>query len=606
MIVPDSQIVAARRAESSYGVPPRAMGLLSAVALLSLLARHGFALGTNADVWFQILNGFLGLTFALELMLAVVRRGRPADVLRHRVVEYVALFVIGGMISLCGLLPEHALRPVLDFLHQPSPIHLTFGLVQLFLVSAVSIQLLRLPQRILVRGVRAELVLAGSFGVLIVVGTLLLVLPRASANPASPLSLMDALFTATSAACVTGLSVRDLGTEFSMFGQMLVLGLFQIGGLGIITFVALISVFSARSLPVPQLIAYRQIVNAPNLSEVKKRIVGIVILTLLIECCGAAAFYLALDAPSDSFEKARWSVFHAVSAFCNAGFSLHSTGFERFSSHVSINVITMTLIILGGLGFLVIPDLIQAARRLLARRLLKRRLGLRKAGPAPRLSIQSKLSLVLTAWLIVVGAAGFWILEAGDMLAGKTFLQSAMISMFQSVTTRTAGFNTVPIGDLQQPTLVLMTMLMVIGASPVSTGGGIKTVTFAILLLALRSMITGVERVEVWGRTLPIRTLLAALSMFVIYMMSVVASLFLLLSFDPHLPIRDALFEVISALSTVGLSTGITADLSAASKLVLCADMIIGRIGPISLVLSVFAARERFDYAFPEEEVVVG
>jgi trk system potassium uptake protein len=200
----------------------------------------------------------------------------------------------------------------------------------------------------------------------------------------------------------------------------------------------------------------------------------------------------------------------------------------------------------------------------------------------------------------------FWVLEYNHMLSGRPVSESFLIAAFQSVTPRTAGFNTVATGELQGATLFFLMMLMVIGANPVSTGGGIKTVSFAILLLALRAMVTRRERVEAFGRTVPVKTLFAALSVFVLYVISAALGIFLLSLFDPQLEMQDRAFEVISALSTVGLSTGITAELSAASKLVLCVAMFVGRVGPISLVLSVFHSGRTSTYEYPEEEVVVG
>jgi trk system potassium uptake protein len=213
---------------------------------------------------------------------------------------------------------------------------------------------------------------------------------------------------------------------------------------------------------------------------------------------------------------------------------------------------------------------------------------------------------VATGVLLVTGFIGFWALEHNHILAGHAAGESFLIAAFQSVTARTAGFNTVAIEQLQGATLVFLMMLMVIGANPVSTGGGIKTVSFGILLLALRAMVTRRDKVEAFGRTIPVRTLFAALSVFVLYVIALGVGVFLLALFDPQFTLRQQVFEVISALSTVGLSTGITAELSAPSKIVLCLAMFIGRVGPISLVLSIFQSRRMVTYEFPEEEVVVG
>ncbi|MCI0746838.1 MAG: hypothetical protein L0Y58_15660, partial [Verrucomicrobia subdivision 3 bacterium] len=484
---------------------------------------------------------------------------------------------------------------------------LTLNLVKLFLLSSVCIQLLRAIERLFGKGVRPELILAGSFAMLILIGTSLLLLPNCSARPEAPISALDALFTATSAVCVTGLVVRDTGTDFSTFGQMIILALFQVGGLGIITFVGFLSIFSTRALPVPQMVAFRQIVNAPRFSDVNRQILGILLATAVIELIGVVLIYQFLPREGDPLARIKWSLFHVVSAFCNAGFALQSDSLVPFQANMGLMFTFMALIVLGGLGFLVIPELLGYR---FTRRPLFRRIGLFRrlhAGQAPeRLSVQTRLSLQVTFILLVTGLIMFWALEFNHILRDRTVTESFLIAAFQSVTPRTAGFNTVPIEQLQDATLIFLMILMAIGASPVSMGGGIKTVSFGILLLALRAFVMRRERVEVFGRTLTVKILFAALSVFVLYVISASLGIFLLALFDRHLTLQDQAFELISALSTVGLSTGITAQLSWSSKLVLCVAMFIGRVGPISLVLTVFQSGRTLTYDLPEEEVVVG
>lgn len=210
-------------------------------------------------------------------------------------------------------------------------------------------------------GVRPEVVLAGSFAALILVGTLLLLLPTAGGSATAPITPMDALFTSTSAVCVTGLGVRDTGTAFSDFGQLIILALFQIGGLGIVTFVAFISVFSAKTLPVPQMVAFRRVISASETDDLKKRIAGILMLTAIIEGAGALSLYTFAAPGGDSLQRLKWSVFHSVSAFCNAGFALQPDNLEFGWNNPGLNFTVVVLIVLGGLGFLVLPELIALA-----------------------------------------------------------------------------------------------------------------------------------------------------------------------------------------------------------------------------------------------------
>ena len=581
---------------------------LGAVAVGSLIFQHGFEFLRRFSVLFTWLDLLLALGFAGLLVGHFLTAQNLRDAIHERRFELVLAGMCAALLALTPALPDKLLADVFPGLLYRSAFDKFLGVVQLFLLGNICIQLLRVIQRIFVAGVRAELVLAGSFAALVLVGTLLLLLPAASENPSMPLRPMDAFFTSVSASCVTGLSVRDTGTAFSNFGQLIILGLIQVGGLGIVTFVAFISVFSAKTLPVPQMVAFRRMISASHMDDLKTRLAGILLLTALIEGAGALSLYIFATTEGDALERLKWSVFHSVSAFCNAGFALQSNNLESLWNNPGVNLTIIVLIVLGGLGFLVLPELIGLAGAGL--RLLPQLLHSKSRRFAPhlprRLSVQSRISLIVTVGLITIGTIGFRWTESGSILRGLGGGDTFLVSFFQSVTTRTAGFNTVPMGDLQQATLILLITLMVIGGSPVSTAGGIKTVTLGILVLALRSLILQREKVEAFGRTLAGRAFFTALNVFVLYVVTASAGMFLLSYFDPHVPFRDISFETISALSTVGLSTGITAGLSTSSKLVLCAAMFIGRVGPIALVFSVFESRGHVDYEFPEEDVVVG
>jgi len=579
------------------------IGILSVVALL---VEHGFAVDPAAMTWIRRLEAALAGAYLLDRVVMLIHVPERASVVRHRLFEFgvLALFAVptfallfksAGALEWARLFGQDSLQE--------------FGaqLVKLFLLANVLVQILRVQQRLLARVSRPEWILAGSFALLILAGTLLLLLPRASADSEHPIRFLDAFFTATSASCVTGLAVRDVGTALSPFGQGILLVLFQVGGLGIMTFVAFLAVTSAESLPVPQMHVFRQVVGARSYAALRGQLWAIVGFTVLVEAAGAACLYACLPADQDRFDKLGWSMFHAVSAFCNAGFALSADSLTSFQGHAGAMLTFMGLIVLGGLGFLVVTDLLglQVSRLPLIRRVAWVRRHNQRV-PVYRIPLQTKLSTVITGILIVGGTIGFWALEASHGLAEKPLLTQFWISAFQSVTARTAGFNTVPVDQLHPATLLLLMGLMVVGACPVSTGGGIKTVTFAVLLVALRALITGRDRVEIRGRTLPHKVLLAALTVVVLYVSAASLGLFGLALFDPEVPFRSQMFEVVSALSTVGLSTGITPKLSAGSQCVLCLLMFVGRVGTISLVLSVVRVQRPARYQFPEEDLVVG
>lgn len=588
------------------GLPTPLIVAAGLTAFGALLVEHGCHLPPNSVLLLHALDLLAAACYAADRVALFLRNRDWRAVLRGRFSELAVLAALVGLAAGLGLWPE-VTGGLVHFLHENTTRALLVDVVQLFLLGNLLIHLLRLQQYILARGLRPEMILIGSFAMIILAGTLFLLLPRASAKPDQPIGVMDALFTSTSACCVTGLVVRDTGTDFTILGQGIILALCQVGGLGIMAFVAFLAVASTRSLPVAHLLAFKHLVSARNLAGLRRQVLLIVVGTLVLEGIGAACLYTFLPEEGDSLARLRWSVFHAVSAFCNAGFGLEPDSLEQWRADGRVLTVVMVLIMLGGFGFLVIADLfsVRVTRWSLLRRIPWCRRH-NQITAVRHLPVQTRLSLIVTGILLVVGFAGFWVLEHGQLLKGQPWATQGWIAAFQSVTPRTAGFNTVPIGDLQPATLILLMALMVVGACPVSTGGGVKTVTFGVLALTLRALVRGRRRVEVFGRALPQPVVYAALSVFILYISAAALGIFGLACCDPEVPLRDLAFELISALSTVGLSTGITAELSTGSKSILCAAMFIGRVGPLSLVMSVLQSVPRALYEFPEEELLVG
>ena len=562
-------------------------------------------IGVNAVFLVHILEACLVGCYAADVALVFHQTRKWVPFFRERRFE-VFLLLFFSSLALILSLSSRSQAAISGWLEQ-DPRDIGIHLLEIYLLVNVLLQLLRLHRHLLFRSARPEWILAGSFAILILAGTLLLILPRSSADPENPLSLMEAFFTATSASCVTGLTIRDTGTAFSLLGQTVLLALIQCGGLGIMTFVAFLAVTSSESLPVPHMLAFRRLVGARTPATLKRQVLAIILFTLLVEVLGAVSLFVCLPTQQGGLARAGWSFFHSVSAFCNAGFALSPSSLVPYQDDAGVLLTLALLIILGGLGFLVVTDLLglQISRLPLVRGLpWVRRYNQRV--PVYRLPLQTRLSVMMTGVLIVAGMAGFWLLEAGQVLDAKPFSMQFLNSFFQSVTTRTAGFNSIQIGDLNTATLLLMMLLMFVGASPVSTGGGIKTVTLAVVLVAFRALIKGRDHVELFGRTLPNKVLLASMGVVLLYFVVAGLGVFGLVLCDPHLSFRSELFEVVSALSTVGLSTGITAELSTGSKLILCALMFIGRVGPIALVLAVVRTASPARYRFPEEDLVVG
>ena len=586
------------------------MACVALAALTTLVLEYGFLLDVRSVDFIEHIDYVLAAIFGLDLGLILMRSPGRLQALRTRWHEFALLALFGlGILAVSTLGTEENLAGVLAFAHLRSIAKLLLALVQVFLLVNITLRALRAQEKYISSKIPAEYLLVVSFAGLVLLGTALLWLPGARAAGAEPINLADAFFTATSASCVTGLAVRDTGADFSLLGQLVILVLFQIGGFGIITFVAFGSMLATKRFSVPQTVALRDLNSSPTLTEARRFIGHVILWMLLIEGMGALALFVFLPGQGATpLEQGFWSVFHSVSAFCNAGFSLQGDSLVSLRGAIGVNLIVMLLIVVGSLGMPVTRELV--AHRITRAPFFRRFeffQRMHEGRAHRRMSMQTRISLWMTGILLLLGFLGFWLLESGGVLDDQNAGQAALSSAFQSVTTRTAGFNTVDLSQISDATLMLMVSLMAIGAGPVSTGGGIKTVTFAVLLISLRATVRGRPTVEFMGRNLPRTLVRGAQSVFVLYVLSAGSLVFVLSLTDPSIALRDRLFESISALSTVGLSTGVTTEFGSAGRLALCVAMFVGRVGPLALVLSVFRSRATSgDYQYPEEELVVG
>ena len=432
-----------------------------------------------------------------------------------------------------------------------------------------------------------------SFACAIVLGTIALSLPVAMEGP-DRLPLIDSLFTATSATCVTGLTVRDTAGCFSPFGEMVILLLVQAGGLGIMTFSMLFAVMLGRKIGLTQSDLIQSTLDGRGVIGFKKLLLYIIAIAAAIESAGALLLFFRFRAVMGRpFWETVWNaIFHAISAFCNAGFSTFSNSLMSFGADPYINLTMMGLVFLGGIGFVVIMDV----------------LGLfYKKGPLKTLSLQSKLALLISLILVLAGAAMLWFFEKDHLMRAMTWPERIWGSLFQSVATRTAGFNTLPIREFTTPSLMAMIFLMFIGASPGSTGGGIKTCTFAVIGLAVYSMFMKRRRVKAFNRSIPQRVIRESLVIFFLALCWIFAATMVLAYIEgKNGTFTKSLFEIVSAFGTVGLSTGITGELSPASKMVVIITMFMGRVGPLTMALAVAFKERRDEYTLPEENVMVG
>lgn len=445
-----------------------------------------------------------------------------------------------------------------------------------------------------------------SFLSIIVIGVVLLMLPNATY---SGITIIDAMFTSTSAVCVTGLIVVDTGSFFSQFGQIIILMLIQAGGIGIMTFTSYFSYFFKGVSSYQNQLVLSQVTNTEKIAEVFAIMRKIILITFSIEGLGALFIFQSIDSTVIPFLNQRvfFSIFHSISGFCNAGFStLQNSLYEGpYQFNYPMHLIIASLIILGGLGFPIVFNLlkfIKAKFVFFLRGFSKKK----EQQYTPRLiNINTRIVLITTLVLIVGGSLLFYVFEYNKTLSEHNFGGKIVTAFFGAVTTRTAGFNTVDTVVLSIPTVLIVMFLMWVGASPGSTGGGIKTSSLAIALLNIVSVARGKSRLEVYNREISPTTVSKAFALIVLSILVISIATFSISVFEPDKSLLNILFECVSAYSTVGLSRGITAELSIASKLVLIFTMFLGRVSTLTMLIAIIKKGPPEIYRFPSESILI-
>lgn len=433
-------------------------------------------------------------------------------------------------------------------------------------------------------------VLVLGFAAVIFTGAILLSLPIATKSGKS-VGFLNALFTATSAVCVTGLVVVDTYTTYSLFGQLVIMLLIQTGGLGFMTMATLIFFLLGKRITLRERLVIQEALNQMHISGVVKLAKYVIITAVFFELCGAALLSLRFIKIYGFLKGIYYGIFHAVSAFNNAGFDLigNFRSFMPFVEDPLINIVVMCLIIIGGLGFSVIHEILTIRNFY-------------------RLSLHSKVVITMTMILLLTGFIVFFLLEytnpktLGPLSLRGKFLAAA----FQSVTPRTAGFNTISLSDMTLPAKLFTIFLMFIGASPGSTGGGVKTSTFFIVVLLIYTVVMNKEEVEVYSRRIPIENVYRAIVIVVISLLLVLTVTFLLTITEKGQDLLTIMYEATSAFGTVGLSLGLTHKLSNSGKVLIIILMFCGRVGPLTIAMALASSKKSALYKFPEDRILVG
>lgn len=569
--------------------------LLSLVGVIVLISDFGYNQSNAAQ---EIINGY----YFIVLILGIIATALRYVIQNKGTHSKVFIFDIASLLLIIYIVLIH-------FFSQKAHSQLTFLYNDNWVKFAILLTFIRefAEQKLNYKRTLlnpAQLFIASFLGI-IFFGTFLLQLPNATYTE---ISMLDALFTATSAVCVTGLIVVDTGSFFTQFGQIIILLLIQVGGIGILTFASYFSYFFKGGSNYENQLVLSDLTNSQKLGDVFSTLKRILIITFSIEIIGGLLIYTSLDSillPT-FFERAFFSVFHAVSAFCNAGFStlpnsLYESGF-RFNYALQSYIIL--LLVIGGLGFPIVVNILKYSKYWIINNFYFFSKNKKQHKPWV-LSINSRITLITTFSLTIIGTILFYISEYSNTLAAHTGLGKVVTALFGATTPRTAGFNTVDMTALNFSTIMMIFLLMWIGASPASTGGGIKTSTFAIATLNFWSLARGKTRIEVYRREISDISVRRAFAVISLSLLVIGLGIFAISIFDSDKNLKSIAFECFSAYSTVGLSIGITANLSAASKFVIILIMFIGRVSMLSILIAVIKKIKHKNYRYPTEEITI-
>ncbi len=583
--------------EKFANILDKLMFIVAGSVIATLIIEYGFYINDSVKRVIQQFNLIAIFYFVFFNLSKLVINPKPLNYLRKKWIEFILTFLI--ILQSIGFL-FYFREPYTIDIKMLTRIYIASA--QIYLTLDIALKTIRYSQRLIQKSIHPARLLVISFMILILAGTLLLLLPKATHTG---ISIIDALFTATSAVCVTGLTVVDTGKHFTKFGQLIIMLLIQIGGLGIMTFTTFFMLLLNGGLGIKERFMFSEIFSERNLSKISSTIIRILLLTFSIEAIGAFALYNFL--PDSIFknetDKIFCSIFHSISAFCNAGFSTFSNNLMQIKDNAPAILTIATLFILGGLGFLVLSESIEKPFLKMLRKIkfLKNKIPPQKV----IFSLHLKLTISITVILIVFGTLFFFILEFNNSLKAEPLFGKVIHAFFQAVTPRTAGFNTIDISKISITTALFIMLLMWIGASPGSTGGGIKTTSFALIILKIWSMVKGSERVEIFNKQINEESISRAFASGLLSILFILTATFILTLTEKTANLIDIYFETVSAFGTVGLSRGITPNLTILGKLIIITMMFIGRVGALVFSFALFGKIEKKRYELQKENVLV-
>ena len=572
---------------------------LSLLSVAALIVSHGYALEPNetalVDILLKTTIGFYIFKYFAELFYDF----SPAEYVRKSRFEFSLMLYMLVNIAAINIFNFELTAAIGNLLGVKRFDELFMLLVQGYFLVFVALELGKASRLLPQMKLSPPALLAISFSLITLLGAGLLAMPEMSRLP-NGLSALDALFTSVSAVCVTGLSTFDIATVLTFKGKVILMVLIQLGGLNFITFTSLFALLANPGVGTRYKSMLQASYSAESL-ETSVQLTGqIVRFSLLFEAVSAALLFISWGDQHFATvgDRIFHSLFHAISAFNNAGFSLYTGGLADASllGNVPLGLVIALTVVLGGLGFRPIYEVFSY-----------KALKHRRSNPWVHFSVNTKIAVYAIAILVPLGALLFFILEQHGTLAGQSPAMALYHSVFSSITTRTAGFNTIDFGAIGLPTLLVVMLFMFIGGSSGSTAGGVKTSTFALVFLNALGTIRGRKRVELFRQTIPVELLNLALSVFLFSASVVLLGIFALSITDGHLGLARIAFEELSAFCTVGLSTGITSELSTSGKTILMISMLVGRVGTVTLAFALTSKRkDSQDYRYPNASVQVG
>lgn len=572
---------------------------LSLLSVAALIVSHGYALEPSetalVDILLKTTIGFYIFKYFAELFYDF----SPAEYVRKSRFEFSLMLYMLVNIAAINIFNFELTAAIGNLLGVKRFNELFMLLVQGYFLVFVALELGKASRLLPQMKLSPPALLAISFSLITLLGAGLLAMPEMSRLP-NGLSALDALFTSVSAVCVTGLSTFDIATVLTFKGKVILMVLIQLGGLNFITFTSLFALLANPGVGTRYKSMLQASYSAESL-ETSVQLTGqIVRFSLLFEAVSAALLFVSWGDQHFATvgDRIFHSLFHAISAFNNAGFSLYTGGLadESLLGNVPLGLVIAFTVVLGGLGFRPIYEVFSY-----------KALKHRRSNPWVHFSVNTKIAVYAIAILVPLGALLFFILEQHGTLAGQSPAMALYHSVFSSITTRTAGFNTIDFGAIGLPTLLVVMLFMFIGGSSGSTAGGVKTSTFALVFLNALGTIRGRKRVELFRQTIPVELLNLALSVFLFSASVVLLGIFALSITDGHLGLARIAFEELSAFCTVGLSTGITSELSTSGKMILMISMLVGRVGTVTLAFALTSKRkDSQDYRYPNASVQVG